>query len=314
MSWAFLDDHANENEKLQAVGEGAAWYWACGLMYCRRKEDERRRRGERVDFIPEAQSLALWPTPKARAYVKALVDRGLWERIEGGYAVHDYHDVYGRKPGGPATTPAGSSAGPADNQPTPSQLGGMARASRASRGPAGRFQPETQPAGPAEPAPRASGSYSYSGSDLKREVVAEDLTGHGAQSGPQPPPPAPSAEGSPLRARLAQRTFDGAALPVRVDPLFERIPFSAWFPSQTQLDWAATNQLTEADVQTALTQARDKLTGFHDFEWFDSKVNKFLEVEAAQKQGRGKFPVRNAPLQNSPTFVASRDSKGVRIV
>lgn len=142
MSWAFLDDRANENEKLVAVGGAAAWYWACGLMYCRRKEAGRRARGERLDFIPSNQALVLFPDGRARAHVKALVGARLWLAVDGGYQVNDYAAVYGSDGSNASRRPAEAQpAGPAGVQPKPSQLGGKARVAGASRGPAGRFQP-----------------------------------------------------------------------------------------------------------------------------------------------------------------------------
>jgi hypothetical protein len=175
MTWAFIDDKANENEKLQSVGGGAAWYWACGLMYCRRKESERRQRGERVDFIPTNQALVLFPDPKARAHVAKLVTAKLWHKVDGGYSVNDYRKVYG----GPAPAEPIQPAGPADIQPTPSQLGGKARAAAASRGPAGTFQPKasrldqpSQPHARQDPDPKPEDPKEYNNN--------QDLTGSSA--------------------------------------------------------------------------------------------------------------------------------------
>lgn len=177
MPWAFLDDRANENEKLLAVGGAAAWYWACGLMYCRRKENERRQRGERVDFIPAAQAPALFADPKARQHVKALVRERLWHQVEGGYAVNDYGKVYGKSGQPPTPAEPDQPASPARNQPNPvSQLGGLARAKSASRGPAGTFLPAgslDQPRARPDPDPV----------DLPEKTTTKDLTGSGTSRG-----------------------------------------------------------------------------------------------------------------------------------
>jgi hypothetical protein len=198
MTWAFLDDRAHEHPKQVEIGGAAAWYWSCGLMYCRRLEEDRTRRGERVDFIPRAAALVLYADPKAKQHVAAIVRVGLWDEVEGGYVVHNYEKVYGRK----ALPPDPHPAGPAGHQPTPSQLGGKARAAGASRAPGGRFvkcQPAGpaghQPAGPAAPAPRASGSGSDpgSGSDLSRKAAAEELEANRARE-PAAAAAAPAAD------------------------------------------------------------------------------------------------------------------------
>lgn len=171
MTWAFLDDHANENEKLQEVGSAAAWYWACGLMFCRRKEPDRKKRGQRLDFIPSKAALALFPDPKAKKHVVELVRVGLWLEADGGYLVNDYREVYGND-GAPADT---QPAGPASNQPTPSQLGGKARAAGASRGPAGTFQP-SQPRARQDPDPDPENTNKAAAKDLNgsaRELAPE---------------------------------------------------------------------------------------------------------------------------------------------
>lgn len=166
MTWVFVDDHASEDERLCEVGGLAAWYHtSCAHGFCRRKEHLRKPEGKALDFIPDAHALGLYAryTPvQAKACVAALLRVGLWERVEGGYRLTDYAERYKHEAALvlPAATPATK---PAGSQPTTSQLGGKARATGASRGPAGTFQPKqagaqpkVQPAGPAKPAPRAS--------------------------------------------------------------------------------------------------------------------------------------------------------------
>ncbi len=72
-----------------------------------------------------------------------LVDLGLWDEFDGGWVIHDFDEWQSRpaehQPAGPANasrTPAG----------TASQLGGVARAAGAKRGPGGRFGPSRTPA------------------------------------------------------------------------------------------------------------------------------------------------------------------------
>lgn len=143
MTWGFTDDHANESEQLQGIGGAAAWYYTCGDLYCRRKEQERRKAGARLDFIPATAALVLFPDTKAKAHVVAIVRAGLWLQVEGGYVVVGYAVKYGHDAAvsAPSTAPA--------LKPTPAQLGGQARAAQASRGPAGTFQPRASQLEPA---------------------------------------------------------------------------------------------------------------------------------------------------------------------
>lgn len=153
MNSAWLLPGARSNEKLERAGSAAAWYWACSISYLRDKQEKRTERGEPIDFIPENASHSLFADKSAKDHVKALVKHKLWHVVEGGFRVNDYVEVYGKAPG--ATL---EQAGPADRQPepadipqpTPSQLGGMAR-SLTSRTPAGTFQPT-----PADNQPNAS--------------------------------------------------------------------------------------------------------------------------------------------------------------
>jgi len=177
MTWVFLDDHANEDERRIEAGIAASAWHDYAHCYCRRRQEAREKAGEPVDRFPVKVALTLFPDPKGRAYAKALLRVGLWRQEGDSYVLVDWAERYGQKGTGPPS-PAEPSRLDQPNQPTPSQLGGKARASRASRGPAGRFQPKHQPAGPAEPAPRASGSGSGtgSGSILASNPLPKDLS------------------------------------------------------------------------------------------------------------------------------------------
>ncbi len=88
MSWVKLDDHANEHAKQVDAGGEACWLWACGLMYCNRQK-------KRTGLIPAAQVKGLYVRfmpAQAERLARELVRVGLWLKIEGGYAIHDYHD------------------------------------------------------------------------------------------------------------------------------------------------------------------------------------------------------------------------------
>ncbi len=85
MSWAKLDDKANEHVKQLRAGSEACWFWACGLMYANRQE-------ERDGFVPdEALSILYGPARNPKKLAATLVRVGLWELSNGGFRIHNYH-------------------------------------------------------------------------------------------------------------------------------------------------------------------------------------------------------------------------------
>ena len=85
MSWVKLDDGFYDHRKVVAAGAHGLALWVVGLAYCNRQP-------QRDGFIPDGKVDCLFPIPKARSVAAKLVEVGLWERVEGGYQVHDYHD------------------------------------------------------------------------------------------------------------------------------------------------------------------------------------------------------------------------------
>lgn len=85
MSWAKLDDRANEHRKQLAAGAEACWLWACGLMYANRQT-------ARDGFIPSQMLPMLYPLPpgKRAKLVAKLLEVGLWAEVPGGYQIHDF--------------------------------------------------------------------------------------------------------------------------------------------------------------------------------------------------------------------------------
>lgn len=84
MSWAKLDDRANEHHKQLEAGAEACWLWACGLMYANRQD-------ERDGFIPAAMVSMLYPFTNAPNLAERLVSVGLWRKRKGGFVIHNYH-------------------------------------------------------------------------------------------------------------------------------------------------------------------------------------------------------------------------------
>ena len=85
MSYAHLDDHANEHHKQLEAGPEACWLWACSLMYANRQK-------ARDGFVPAAAVPMLYPFKNLAGLVKKLLKAKLWEEVDGGYLVHDFND------------------------------------------------------------------------------------------------------------------------------------------------------------------------------------------------------------------------------
>jgi len=83
MSWAKLDDRANEHQKQLLAGPEACWLWACGLMYANRQE-------ARDGFIPSLVLPMLYPFKSPKRLAERLVEVGLWDATDNGYVVHNF--------------------------------------------------------------------------------------------------------------------------------------------------------------------------------------------------------------------------------
>jgi len=126
---------------------------------------------------------------------------------------------------------------------------------------------------PSPPPPLDSGSSLISGSS----EPSSDLTGSAREA----------AKGR-LSERLRQPTAEAGAAPrPRHDPLGERISFASWFPSSAMLAWCKARGLTDAELDVTLIEARDGLTGRHEFDWFDAKVWKYIDVALLRKANPG---------------------------
>lgn len=85
MSWVRIEDRAPEHRKQLAAGPAACWLWLCGLAYANRQP-------QHDGFIPSAALPLLGCGARAAKEAARLVDVGLWERVEGGWWIHDYHE------------------------------------------------------------------------------------------------------------------------------------------------------------------------------------------------------------------------------
>jgi len=86
MAWVKLDDNVTHNPKLLAAGPAASWLWVCAIAYCQRQLSD--------GFIPDSAYMQLGVNAehKPLRLCHQLVRSGLFERVEGGYRVHDYLD------------------------------------------------------------------------------------------------------------------------------------------------------------------------------------------------------------------------------
>jgi hypothetical protein len=84
MTWIKLDDQIAHHPKFMKAGPVAAWLWVCGNGYCNKFLTD--------GFIPTAAVKTLGGVDHATKVARVLADVGLWEKVEGGYRVHDFHD------------------------------------------------------------------------------------------------------------------------------------------------------------------------------------------------------------------------------
>ncbi len=85
MTWAKIDDHANEHRKQLAAGAEACWLWTCGLMYA-------NRQSARDGFIPDGALGMLYPFKAPGKLAAKLIEAQLWHRVPGGYLIHQFDE------------------------------------------------------------------------------------------------------------------------------------------------------------------------------------------------------------------------------
>ena len=103
MPWVKVDDHFDEHPKMAAVGPLGWGLWLAGLAYCNRNLTD--------GFIPRSKAQVLctfeleqdgvvWTLARTSGMqgvdiesewvIELLLEAGLWDRVGGGYLVHDY--------------------------------------------------------------------------------------------------------------------------------------------------------------------------------------------------------------------------------
>src|SRR6266705_2800835 len=84
MAWVRLDDGYPEHPKVDRVGPLAAWLNVCAWAYCARNLTD--------GFVPDGRVDQLAAVQKPRHLVELLLEGKLWERVPGGFLVHDFLD------------------------------------------------------------------------------------------------------------------------------------------------------------------------------------------------------------------------------
>lgn len=85
MAWLRIDDRVRTHPKLVAAGPAAAWFWFCGICYCREHLTD--------GVIPRGIVATLAPGVRGtKALADRLVAAGLWHVHPDGYEVHDFLD------------------------------------------------------------------------------------------------------------------------------------------------------------------------------------------------------------------------------
>jgi hypothetical protein len=82
MSWVRLDDHFPDHPKLAEAGPLAGWVYVSGLCYAARYLTD--------GFVPE--TIAQRFAGSSPELLENLVKCSLWDRVNGGYVIHDFLD------------------------------------------------------------------------------------------------------------------------------------------------------------------------------------------------------------------------------
>ena len=84
MAWVRIEDVVTEHPKHLQAGPAACWLWICGIAYCQRQLSD--------GFIPIQALPVLGIAKGVQALADRLVSVGLFDVVQGGYRVHDYHE------------------------------------------------------------------------------------------------------------------------------------------------------------------------------------------------------------------------------
>lgn len=83
MAWVRLDDQVPRHQKTLKAGPAACWLWVCGIAHCQSQLTDGFISDEVLPMIGVDGG-------RVKRLAAVLVEVGLFERVEGGYRVHDY--------------------------------------------------------------------------------------------------------------------------------------------------------------------------------------------------------------------------------
>jgi hypothetical protein len=84
MAWVKIDDQSPRNNKMLKAGPAACWLWVCAIAHAQ---------SQLTDGFVSFEALPMIGVSGAvKRLAETLVGVGLFDQVEGGYRVHDYHD------------------------------------------------------------------------------------------------------------------------------------------------------------------------------------------------------------------------------
>lgn len=84
MAWVRLDDNIAQHPKITSVDPIAAYLWIVSIAFASRFLSN--------GFIPASSVASLSHIRYVRKYARQLVKARLWDEVDGGFQIHDYHD------------------------------------------------------------------------------------------------------------------------------------------------------------------------------------------------------------------------------
>ena len=84
MTWLKLDDRLVEHRKIRRLSDAAFRLHLTALCACAKDETD--------GFVTDEDISEMEHGPRLRKHVPALVDKGLWEPVPGGWLIHDFLD------------------------------------------------------------------------------------------------------------------------------------------------------------------------------------------------------------------------------
>lgn len=84
MAWVRLDDQAPRNNKMLKAGPAACWLWVCGIAH------SQSQLTDGFISLDVLSMIGVSGVSRVKKLAEVLVAVGLFDRVDGGYHVHDY--------------------------------------------------------------------------------------------------------------------------------------------------------------------------------------------------------------------------------